>query len=181
MLNRIKNWDDKVLTVINKKHTPKLNKLMILITTMGNNGYVWFAFALPFLFMNKWRLTGFTILFSMGISWFGAEIAIKHIVGRIRPCYKTFKNNELLIKNPSQYSFPSGHTATSFAVATVVMVLFPVGFIPTLILACLIGFSRMYLLVHYPTDVLAGIIFGILCGIIAIPVSECIPIFNFQI
>lgn len=181
MLDRIKVWDKNVLVHISKKRTPKLNKIMIFVTTVGNHGYIWFAFSVPFLLMNRWRLTGFTMLLSMCFTWLIGEIAIKHLVGRVRPCNSAFEKDDLLIKNPPHYSFPSGHTTSSFAVSTVMFFMCPNAFVPVLLFACLMGFSRMYLLVHYPTDVFAGVILGIVCGIAAVPISECIPIFNFQV
>lgn len=179
MLARIQAWDESVLRRILKKHTPKLNKIMILMSHLGNHGLIWFAFSIPFLFMNKWRLTGFTMLLAMAFAFFGGEITIKRIVGRVRPCKKEFEK-DLLIKNPPEYSFPSGHTSSSFAVTTVISIMCPTWLLPALIISCLIAFSRMYLLVHYPTDVMAGIVFGIICGIVAVPVANCIPLFKFQ-
>lgn len=178
MLERIKAWDDKVLNKISQKHTPILNRIMVIATTLGNHGYIWFAFTIPFLVMSKWRVTGFTILVAMCIAWVGGEITLKHIVGRVRPCHK-ISESEMLIKHPPHYSFPSGHTTSSFAVATVMSILCPLWVIPTFLAACIIGFSRMYLLVHYPTDVLAGVVLGIICGIVAVPITAAIPIFNF--
>ena len=80
MFERIQAWDDRVLMCLAKKHSPVLNKIMIFITTTGNNGYIWFAFSIPFLLMNKWRITGLTILLGMGIASLTGEITIKHIV-----------------------------------------------------------------------------------------------------
>lgn len=180
MLKRIQAWDNSILDKIASKRTERLNRIMVFATTIGNHGYVWFAFSIPFLIMDKWRSTGFTVLVAMCLAWLGGEITIKHLVGRVRPCHKVCEE-QLLIKNPPHYSFPSGHTTSSFAVATVMVFLCPMLALPTFLLACLIAFSRTYLLVHYPTDVLAGVAFGIICGCIAVPLTEIIPIFHFQI
>ena len=179
MRERIQRWDDKFLMLLAKRHTPFLNKFLIFITTTGNNGYVWFALSVPFLLMNKWRLTGFTMLSAMGIATLMGEITIKHIVKRVRPCNKAF-DDYLLIENPPHYSFPSGHTTSSFAVATVTLFLCPVFFVPVLLYAILMSFSRLYLLVHYPTDVLAGVVLGFISGLAAIPVASYIPLFSIQ-
>ena len=176
MFERIQAWDDRVLMCLSKKHSPVLNKIMIFITTTGNNGYIWFAFSIPFLLMNKWRITGLTILLGMGIASLTGEITIKHIVKRIRPCNKAFEEY-LLIKNPPHYSFPSGHTSASFAVTAVVFYMCPMFFVPVVMYAALLAFSRVYLLVHYPSDVIAGIFIGSICGMVAIPVSPYIPFF----
>ncbi len=129
-----------------------------------------------FLLMNKWRITGLTILLGMGIASLTGEITIKHIVKRIRPCNKAFEEY-LLIKNPPHYSFPSGHTSASFAVTAVVFYMCPMFFVPVVMYAALLAFSRVYLLVHYPSDVIAGIFIGSICGMVAIPVSPYIPFF----
>ena len=180
MLDRIQAWDDRMLMRFAKRHTPMMNRLMILVTTTGDNGMIWFALAVPLLLMNRWRLMGFTVLAAMGIASLSGEITIKHIVKRIRPCKKAFEDY-LLIQNPPHYSFPSGHTTASFAVAAVFMVMCPAWYPAVLLYAFLISFSRLYLLVHYPTDVMAGIVIGTVCGLIAIPVAQSIPLFSFQL
>ena len=180
MLDRIQVWDDRMLMRIARKHTPFLNRLMVYITATGDNGLVWFALSVPFLLLNQWRLTGFTILAAMGIATLSGELTIKHIVKRVRPCKKAFEKF-LLIENPPHYSFPSGHTTASFSVAAVTIIMCPVLAPAVTMYAALISFSRLYLLVHYPTDVLAGIAIGIICGLVAIPVAGSIPLFTFQL
>ena len=127
--------------------------------------------------METTLITVFIIL-AMIISGLAGEITIKHIVGRVRPCNRDF-GQELLIKHPAHYSFPSGHTSSSFAVVMVMFFMLPALFTPVLIYACLMGFSRMYVLVHYPTDVLAGVVLGTICGTVAVFVSPYIPFFSF--
>ncbi len=178
MLEKIQAWDDRMLMRLAKRHKPWLNKIMILVTTTGNNGYIWFALCIPFLVMNRWRLTGFTMLLSMGVASLTGEITIKHIVKRVRPCNKAY-DEYLLIKNPPHYSFPSGHTTASFAVSSVIYFMCPMWFVPVCLYALLMAFSRLYLLVHYPTDVLAGIFIGSVCGALSIPLSAYIPFFSF--
>ncbi len=178
MLRQIVEWDNRILRKLAAKHTPVLNKVLVPITRSGNNGYIWFAMCIPLLILNKYRLTGFTIILAMIISGLAGEITIKHIVGRVRPCNRDF-GQELLIKHPAHYSFPSGHTSASFAVAMVILLMMPILYIPVLLYAILMGFSRIYLLVHYPTDVLAGMALGTICGWVAVCVSPYIPFFSF--
>ena len=178
MLQKIIAWDNRTLRKISKLHTPKLNTIMIMVSTSGNNGYIWFAISVPLILINRFRLVGLTMILAMLISGLMGEITIKHIVGRIRPCSKDF-GKELLIKHPAHYSFPSGHTSASFAVTAVILHMLPILFIPILFYAILMGFSRMYLLVHYPTDVIAGVFLGSVCGTVAVYVSPYIPFFSF--
>ena len=180
MLKRIQAWDNRILTKLSQKHTKSLNRIMVFVTKTGNNGYVWFALTIPLLIFNRFRLVGYSTILSMLISGLSGEITIKHIVGRVRPCNKDF-GKDLLIKHPAHYSFPSGHTSASFAVTMVMFFMMPVLFVPVLVYACLMGFSRMYLLVHYPTDVIAGMVLGIICGTVAVSVSPYIPFFSYGI
>lgn len=179
MRKRIQAWDDRMLMRFARQHTPLMNKIMIMITTTGDNGFIWFALAAPFFLMNKWRLMGFTILAALGIASLTGEITIKHIVKRVRPCNKAFEDY-LLIENPPHYSFPSGHTTASFAVAAVMTVMCPLFCLPVILYAALIALSRLYLLVHYPTDVIAGVLIGLICGFITIPIAQSIPLFTIQ-
>ena len=96
MLEKIQAWDEKILLNLTHKRTSLLNKIMILITTVGNHGYIWFVFAAPFLVMNRWRITGFTILVALCFTWLGGEVTIKHIVRRVRPCNKSFEQYLLI-------------------------------------------------------------------------------------
>ena len=177
MFNRIKSWDNRILSKISKKHTPAMNRIMIAATALGNYGRIWFAFCLPFFFSKQWRNIGWTLLIALAISWFLSEIAIKHIVGRVRPCHG-LDEKEMLRKPQTMYSFPSGHTATSFAITAVTSVMCLPLLLPVLIVSCLIAFSRMYLLAHYPTDVLAGAVLGLACGFVSIPLVSSVSFFN---
>lgn len=169
MFGRIKKLDNRVLENISRIHRPKLNRIMVTASRLGNAGLVWWAVCLPFLINPRWRLTGLIIVFSMGFTSLMGEGIIKHSVKRTRPCH-SFDDDEQLIKKPKYYSFPSGHTASSFSVVTVtVLCTCPVYvIIPVFLLALLIGFSRVYLRVHYLTDVIAGMFLGVACGSVAV-------------
>lgn len=165
MLSKLKNMDDKVVLNVKKLHRDKLSKLMIIITKLGNNGMIWFAVAIPFLFNRGYRNIGVKIILALLLSGFFGEILIKHIVARVRPS-KFLLQEEMLIKEPITYSFPSGHTSSSFAASCMLASCFGAVSIPAFIFAVLMGFSRVYLRVHYLTDVLAGAVLGSICSLL---------------
>lgn len=165
MLNKIKTIDDRILFNIKRLHRQKLNKLMIVITKLGNNGMIWFTIAIPFILNKEYRNIGVKMILALLLSGFIGEILIKHIVARVRPS-SFLLQEELLIKEPITYSFPSGHTSSSFAASCILASYFGPLSIPAFIFAVLMGFSRLYLRVHYPTDVLAGAVLGALCSLI---------------
>ena len=165
MFGRIKKLDYRVLENISRIHRPKLNRIMVTASRLGNAGIVWWAVCLPFLINQRWRYTGRTISFSLGLTSLMGEGIIKHAVKRVRPCH-SLEDDEQLIKKPKYYSFPSGHTASSFSVVSVVTFSqcpFYV-IVPIFLVASIIGFSRVYLRVHYLTDVVVGFFLGIVCG-----------------
>lgn len=168
MFGRIQNIDNRVLDNISRIHKPALNKIMITASRAGSAGIVWWAICLPFLINSNWRATGANFVFGLAWAHLMGEIIIKHIVKRVRPCH-TLDDDEQLIDRPRFYSFPSGHTTASFAMVGVALMRCKViTFMPILMLAMLIAFSRIYLRVHYLTDVIAGMILGLTCGICSV-------------
>ena len=95
------------------------------------------------------------------------NVVLKKMIARQRPCWLN-ETVQLLVNNPKDYSFPSGHTMASFAVAPIIYRANKKWGIAAYILAGLIGFSRMYLYVHYPSDVLGGMLIGCLCGVVSV-------------
>ncbi len=161
--------DVNILKFISENfHHPILDKIAIFITSLGEGGAIWFAAAILLLLFEKTRRIGAITIFSLILCGLLNEIVIKNIVQRARP----FVDNEfinLIINKPNSYSFPSGHTAMSFA-AVGVWVRFTKNKLYRLIfiiLALFMAFSRLYLMVHYPTDVLAGIVVGTFSAYIA--------------
>ncbi len=145
-----------------------LDKFLSLITKLGDHGTVPIIVAVVLLIFTKTRKIGL----SMGIAFIcGGVIGnlfLKNVVARIRPYDVT--GAEILIKRLSDYSFPSGHTLIVFETAVVLLILLKGKYKPIAIgatvIASIVAFSRLYLYVHYPTDVLGGIILGTLFGII---------------
>lgn len=165
MLNKLKRMDKRVIFNIQRMHKRRLNRWMIILTKMGNNGMVWFAVAVPFLFNRGYRNIGVKIILALLLSGFLGEIVIKQMVARSRPT-KFLLQEEMLIKEPVSYSFPSGHTSSSFAASCMLASCFGLISIPAFVFAILMAFSRVYLRVHYPTDVLAGALLGSVCSLL---------------
>ena len=123
------------------------------ISFLANVGWIWIVSAIVLLIIPKTRKIGLAVACAL----------IKPFSARVRP-YDLREGIELIIARPTDFSFPSGHTSISFAGAIPMLMYNKKIGIPALILAIIIAFSRLYLYVHFPTDVLGGMIVGSLCG-----------------
>lgn len=146
-----------------------LDHVMPVLTSFGDKGAIWIIFGLVLACLPKERSKGIQILLALVFSFLLSNLLLKNLVGRVRP-FDIVSGIELLIQAPHDYSFPSGHTSASFAAATVLMISHWKGRYFALALAILIAFSRLYLYVHYPTDVLAGVLLGVGAGYLAVKV-----------
>lgn len=152
--------------------TPVLTPFFKGITALGNAGLIWIILLLALLLFKKTRKTGILCACSLLGSLIINNLIIKNLVGRIRP-YEVFSSLRVLIPFPHDTSFPSGHAGSSFAFATVIFLTCKKRYgIAALVLASFIAFSRLYLGVHYPTDVLCGSVFGIVIGAATVAVSD---------
>lgn len=140
-----------------------LDSLMPVITALGNGGWFWIAGTLLLLIFPKTRKVGIIVALSLILEALCCNVLLKPLVSRTRP-FDVNTNIQLLIAAPSDYSFPSGHTGISFAAAAALYFAGNRLWKPAGILAVLIAVSRLYLYVHYPTDVLAGALIGIVAG-----------------
>ena len=144
------------------------------ITALGDSGAAWVVLSLVLLIPRKTRKAGVMSLTALVFSFLVNNLMLKNLVGRVRP-YEVVEGLVPLIPRPWDYSFPSGHTGSSFAAAWVFYRKLPKRFgIPALVLAGLIGLSRLYLGVHYPTDVLFGVFSGIGSGCIALLIMKAV-------
>lgn len=139
---------------------PLLDKIMIFITSLGNGGIFWICLGLVFAMIPKTRKCGICMLLSMALTYVLGNLILKNLVARPRP-FTIATEIGLKIPRPGEYSFPSGHTMNAFSAATSIFLFYKRTGIAALVLAALIAFSRMYLFVHYPTDVLGGMLLGI--------------------
>ncbi len=165
MFCKIRSLDYKVTDSITKIQCRFLDRLMILSTYAGTGAFIWWvALAIPFVISKENRNTGIILIVTLGVNYLLGEIIIKKAVARSRPS-NLIADDEMKINKPKDNSFPSGHTASSFCAFTVTLWNCPPYiWIPALIVAILISFSRLYLRVHYLSDVIAGMILGFLDG-----------------
>lgn len=148
-------------------HTAFLDHIMPWLSRLTDRGEVWILLGvLLLIFYRKDRGVGVQVLVALALSLLLCNLLLKNAVGRVRP-FALKEAVELLIPPPLDPSFPSGHSSASFAAASVLMRSRWEGRWAALVLAALIAFSRLYLYVHFPTDVLAGILVGVLCGVLA--------------
>lgn len=170
-MEAIQNYDFAVLNSIQDAlQCNFLDALMPVITHLGH-GVVWTILGLIFIFTKKYRFNGICIITALTVTVIISEFIIKPLVLRERP-YMLNPEFALLIPEPSGTSFPSSHTSTSFASALQFFGINRKAGIAALIFAAIIAFTRLYLYVHFPTDILGGIILGILMGLATIFISE---------
>ncbi len=137
-----------------------LDTVLPAITHLGDAGAFWILLGIVFLFSIKTRKMGFQVLASLALGYLLGNLILKNVIARERP-YTLNLNIQLLIKEQLDYSFPSGHTLSSFNGAITIFFYHKKWGVAALILAALIAFSRMYLYVHFPTDILGGILLAI--------------------
>ena len=142
---------------------PTLDLLMPAITALGNSGLIWLLLAGVLLLTPKHRRAGAAVLAGLVLEIICCNMVLKPLVARVRPC-DVNTAVQLLIARPDDFSVPSGHTGASFAAAAALFADRNRLWIPSLILSLLIAFSRLYLYVHYPTDILAGAAIGMMAG-----------------
>lgn len=148
-----------------------LTPFFIVLTRLGDSAIVWILIAAG-LFVaglfagKKTKTAGGMALCSLGTTFIINNVMLKNLVGRVRP-YEVIQGLECLIEKQSDFSFPSGHTGSSFAAAVILLCCLPKKYgVPAMVLAVLISFSRMYLGVHYLTDVLCGGMIGTMVALI---------------
>lgn len=172
----INGFDKAVMEFIQLHfHNGVTDGVFPVLTYLGEAGAVWIVLALAFLVRRESRRWGMIMLCAMAAGFLLGELLLKNVICRERP-FQTFPGyTALLISPPSGFSFPSGHSCASFAASTVLLAVSKKWGFPALALAVLIAFSRIFLFVHWPTDVLAGIALGIVSALFmlwAIPKIE---------
>ena len=165
--------DSKILLLIQEHiRCSALDGPMKIVTFLGNAGAVWIALTLILLILRRARKAGIACLSALLIDFIAVNVALKNIVRRVRP-YEVIEGLRLIVAPAVDFSFPSGHAASSFAVAWTLFRVAPKRYgVPALILAVLISLSRLYVGIHYPTDVLGGALIGIAAAEAAVALTK---------
>ena len=138
---------------------PFLDTVMPYISSLARHGEFWILLALILLCFKKTRKAGVAMAIAMACGFLVGNIGLKNIIARTRPY--DLVEIELLVAKLHDFSFPSGHTLVSFNAAIALHHYHRKWGVAALVLASLIALSRLYLFVHYPTDVLAGLLLAI--------------------
>lgn len=141
---------------------PVLDEMMQSVSSLGNKGMIWIGIGILLLLLGvknkKRRNGGLLVLLSLAVNFLACNVILKPLVDRTRPYYVL--DYTPLIPPVGDPSFPSGHTSASFAAATAIYAINRKWGLAAYLLAAVMGFSRLYLGVHFPTDVLAGALVG---------------------
>lgn len=171
MLEYIQNIDWTILHWIRDTlQCGALDFIMLKITALGNGNAIWIVAAALMTISKKYRKYGITLFAALAVGMLVGNVCLKPLIARERPCW--LESVPLLIANPSDYSFPSGHTMFSVIGAYVLTSANRKFGLPSILLAVLIGFSRLYLYMHFPSDVLTSVVIGILIAGTAVFVAR---------
>lgn len=157
--------DWKILEAIQTLHCAAADAIFPVVTVLGNVGLVWIAAGLLCVCFRKTRWCGIAMLVGLLMGLLLCNLSIKPLVMRARPF--TLRPKELLVAIPSEYSFPSGHAVSSFIASTVLWRRHRKWGAAAYVLAALIAFSRLYLYVHFPSDVFFGALLGVGIGVVS--------------
>ncbi len=168
------DWEFYILNYIqNNFRSDLLDAVMPFISLLGAAGVLWILIAVISLITKKYRRFGKSLVFYLIFAFIICNLIFKPVVNRIRP-YELNTMINLLVSPEIDASFPSGHTFFAFGTATVFFIYNKKAGICMYILASAIAASRLYLYVHFPTDVLFGMILGIITAVVSYKIEKFI-------
>ena len=167
IINQLLQLDGQVLLFIQDHlRFAEITPAVVFLTKLGNGGFIWIVLSILLLFPKKTRRAGVLSLLALLASLCVTNFFLKNYVARIRP-YEVIPGLNCLVEKATDWSFPSGHASAAFASAVVIYKSRPKRLgVPCLILAFVISLSRLYVGIHYPSDVICGMIIGTLIGLI---------------
>lgn len=167
-MNRVSKKDRQVVEYLHDNiRSDFLDKIMPKISATANLGIIWILIACIMALSPKYKKTGGVLIKALLVSTFVCNAVLKPLVDRVRP-FDADERVESRIKEPKDPSFPSGHTMASFVAAMVIFCANPILGIAAFALATLIALSRLYLLVHYPSDIIIGSWLGAVIGVFSV-------------
>lgn len=164
------DWELKFLHFLQSIHNPVLDSIMLFFTNSGNIIMILILISIVY---PKTRRIGIQMYLALFISILIVNCGMKPFIARCRPCWLE-PGVKMLIELPQSHSFPSGHSSIFFAMATAVFLSNKRFGIPTLAVASIVAFSRLYLFAHWPTDVMGGIFTGVLSGVLSFLIIDAL-------
>lgn len=175
-MEAIQSFDFSVLDAIqNSLRCGFLDGFTVFLSYLTTSGIIWIVLGIVLIIFKKTRAAGIMVLGALAIGFLTGDVLLKHIISRPRP-FVVNSGFNLLISPPSGSSFPSTHSTLAAAVTTVLLAKKKsIGFAALALTVC-IAFSRLYLYVHFPTDVLCGLLLGVITGIAVILIARAIKL-----
>lgn len=177
LINWVYNADWAILNFIEEHmHSGVCDAIFKNITHLGDGGILWIIIAIALMLFRRTRYIGIAVAVSLALNSIICLGILKPAFARLRP-FMLDSGIDLILHAPTDFSFPSGHTASSFSAAVTLLLYNRKYGVLSLIAAALIAFSRLYLMVHFPSDVIAGIALGALTGAAAFIVTQKLEAF----
>ena len=163
-MNAITEWDLSALRAIEGIRNDVLTFIMKFFTYMGDKGILWISLCILLIAIPKTRKIGIYAAAALAFQFILGEGLLKHLICRDRP-FAFDDSINTIITRPTTYSFPSGHTSSSMAVSFSVFFQNKKLGAPLVLIAFMIAFSRLYFMVHFPTDIIGGFVLGLSAAI----------------